>query len=224
MPCSNTAPTRVPCALLAASVSPAPPRPARPQPLNTLITQGCAGISIQEARCTPQGLPFDRRWMIVDEKTGRFMSQRTHPKMALINVSLPPEVLSGKSDAETAPDAHLTMSAPGVPAEVRVPLTISGAPKLRTASVWAWSGVAQDEGDGAAALLSTYMGRPVRLVRYLGTVDPAADDAATTLAADAVMSGEGGPGGVKGARAALQRAVEPEFAPWGAEVAFAGEV
>jgi uncharacterized protein len=45
------------------------------------------GIQIQYARVLPKGLEFDRRWMLVDE-TGRFMTQRVHPKMALFKLSL----------------------------------------------------------------------------------------------------------------------------------------
>lgn len=90
--------------------------------------------------------------------------------------------------------------------------------------MWEWSGVAADEGDEAATWLTTFLGRPVRLVRYLGSLEPAAaEEAAAALAAQAVVGGEGA-SGVEGAKAQLSRAVDPDYVPWGAEVAFSGEL
>jgi uncharacterized protein len=47
--------------------------------------KSCAGISLQSADLSATGLRHDRRWMLVDE-TGEFMSQRAHPRMALISI------------------------------------------------------------------------------------------------------------------------------------------
>ena len=52
--------------------------------------KSCAGISLQSADLSATGLRHDRRWMLVDE-TGEFMSQRAHPRMALISVRIAPE-------------------------------------------------------------------------------------------------------------------------------------
>jgi uncharacterized protein YcbX len=87
--------------------------------------------------------------------------------------------------------------------------------------VWAWSGTAADEGDAAAAWLTAFLGRPARLVRYLGSLDAAAPDAAAALAAGAVAAG-GGAADVEGAAGSLRREVAPEYVGWGSEVAFAG--
>jgi uncharacterized protein YcbX len=45
------------------------------------------GISLQEAVPERRGLRYDRRWMLVDE-TGRFVSQREIPKMALLGTAI----------------------------------------------------------------------------------------------------------------------------------------
>jgi uncharacterized protein len=45
---------------------------------------------LQSAGLSATGLRHDRRWMLVDE-TGEFMSQRAHPRMALISVRLAPQ-------------------------------------------------------------------------------------------------------------------------------------
>ncbi|MBC6492934.1 MOSC domain-containing protein [Flavihumibacter stibioxidans] len=45
------------------------------------------GISLTEANTTDRGLQYDRRWMLVDE-AGVFLTQRSHPAMALLQVQL----------------------------------------------------------------------------------------------------------------------------------------
>jgi uncharacterized protein len=52
--------------------------------------KSCAGISLQSADLSATGLRHDRRWMLVDD-TGEFMSQRAHPRMALISIRIAPE-------------------------------------------------------------------------------------------------------------------------------------
>jgi MOSC domain-containing protein len=47
--------------------------------------KSCGGVSLQRSDLSATGLRHDRRWMLVDE-TGEFMSQRAHPRMALISV------------------------------------------------------------------------------------------------------------------------------------------
>jgi uncharacterized protein YcbX len=68
--------------------------------------KSCAGVSLQSADLSATGLRHDRRWMLVDE-TGEFMSQRAHPRMALISVRFAPE--------------RMIVSAPGMP-ELEIPL------------------------------------------------------------------------------------------------------
>jgi uncharacterized protein YcbX len=68
--------------------------------------KSCAGISLQSAELCATGLRHDRRWMLVDE-TGEFMSQRAHPRMALISTHLFAE--------------YLTVAAPGMP-DLEIPL------------------------------------------------------------------------------------------------------
>lgn len=45
------------------------------------------GISLSMAQTEQRGLQYDRRWMLVDQ-AGHFLTQRTHPNMALLQVSL----------------------------------------------------------------------------------------------------------------------------------------
>ena len=45
------------------------------------------GIALARARVDARGLEHDRRWMVVDEQ-GVFVSQRTHPRLAMVGTAL----------------------------------------------------------------------------------------------------------------------------------------
>lgn len=49
--------------------------------------KSCKGISIQNAIIEERGIKLDRRWMVVDS-FGRFLTQRSHPNLALVKVEL----------------------------------------------------------------------------------------------------------------------------------------
>jgi uncharacterized protein YcbX len=114
--------------------------------------KSCAGISVPNARLTGAGLVVDgmcdREWMVVDEG-GRFLTQREHPRMALVTPGF-------KDDA-------LTLSAPGMaPHQVgRDPV-----PFARAVQIWDDTVLAEDCGDASAAWFAQAIGAPCRLVRF----------------------------------------------------------
>jgi hypothetical protein len=55
--------------------------------INVYPVKSLGGISLQSAEVTDRGLKYDRRWMVIDAN-GMFLTQRTHPKMALIKVRI----------------------------------------------------------------------------------------------------------------------------------------
>lgn len=57
----------------------------RVQDLWIYPVKGCRGVSLEEVGVTPQGFQGDRRLMIVDRR-GQFISQRSHPQMARLAV------------------------------------------------------------------------------------------------------------------------------------------
>jgi len=81
--------------------------------------KSCGGISLKSAELSATGLHHDRRWMLVDE-TGEFMSQRYHPRMALISVQLS--------------DERLIVGAPGMP-NLEIPLGRENEKRMDV-SVW----------------------------------------------------------------------------------------
>lgn len=87
--------------------------------LNVYPIKSCAGIPLDSARADERGIRLDRRWMVVDE-AGRFVTQRTAPRLALVGVSF---------DA-----AGLNVEAPGMPS-LEVPLTPEDGERA-PAAVW----------------------------------------------------------------------------------------
>jgi uncharacterized protein len=98
------------------------------------------------------GFRHDRCWMVIDEK-GRFLTQREHPEMARIHA-----VPSSRG---------LTLTAAGHK-PVEVPFrggTAAEVTEMAEATVWDDPCEAVDQGDPAAELLHSFLGRPCRLVR-----------------------------------------------------------
>ncbi|MCD0487381.1 MOSC domain-containing protein [Pedobacter sp. MC2016-14] len=55
--------------------------------INVYPVKSLGGISLQQAEVAEKGLKYDRRWMLIDE-TGTFVSQRKHPELALLGVTI----------------------------------------------------------------------------------------------------------------------------------------
>jgi uncharacterized protein YcbX len=118
--------------------------------------KSCAGIAVKQARLLRHGLQWDRHWMVVDAD-GEFLTQRSHPRMALIR----PEIT----------DQHLVLHAPSQDT-MEIPLLAQGEPCR--ARVWDDTVQAWDLGEWAQPVgrwLSQVLGTDCRLVRF----DPAQD-------------------------------------------------
>jgi uncharacterized protein YcbX len=144
-----------------------------PSPLSLSLS---LSLSLTHTRLTadhtsgpgPAGFLCDRGWMVVAAGTGKFITQRQQPTMALIGVSVTPmSILEGTSSLDAFPDAALVLTAPGHP-PLSIPLRPSSSQPLVPVQVWDWAGLAADEGEGAAGWLSSYLNMQVRLVRYAG--------------------------------------------------------
>lgn len=96
---------------------------------------------------TASGFECDRHWMLVDAR-GRFLSQRTHPRLALIRPELAADTL--------------TLRAPGLE-----PLLLPLAPQGEPVRVTVWDDTCEglDQGTAAADWASHAAGEPARCVR-----------------------------------------------------------
>jgi len=108
--------------------------------------KSCKGIAVEKLQLDSKGALLDRRWQVVDHE-GRFLSQRTMPKMAFIAV----EPFSDK----------LLLKAPKMtPCIVKLPYNGS----KRQVVIWKNTVEAIDQGDTIAEWLTEYLGVEARLV------------------------------------------------------------
>lgn len=118
--------------------------------------KSCAGISVREATLTRAGLSvaavYDREWMVVDEH-GQFLTQREHPRMALISPRI-------KLDT-------LELRAPGM-LRLEIPLGLPDPASEKTIEVKLWDDtwLAYDCDATTAAWFSKAVGVSCRLVRF----------------------------------------------------------
>ncbi len=118
--------------------------------LYTYPIKSCGGLSHESATLAARGLRDDRRWMVITPD-GRFVTQREHARLALIQPSYA--------------DGGLQLSAPGRE-PVRVSLAADGD-EVETRRVVVWKSTCDgvDQGDAIAAWLSDFLGAHVRLVK-----------------------------------------------------------
>ncbi len=107
------------------------------------------GIALRHSSVEERGLRFDRRWMVVDA-AGSFISQRTHPLLSQIDVSI--DVM------------RLKLSAPGY-GEMHLPLYPSSAVR-RTVVVWDDAVDAMESDREASDWMSALLGEPCAVVYF----------------------------------------------------------
>lgn len=113
--------------------------------------KGARGITLERADVLRGGLHHDRRFMLVDED-GVFVTQRTQPKLALVETALGPE--------------GLTLSAPAV-GSIVVPfsrLSPTGALPTRRVTVWRDVCEAVEVPGDVSAFFRTHLGIACTLV------------------------------------------------------------
>jgi uncharacterized protein YcbX len=104
---------------------------------------------LQQIGLDKLGLDGDRRWMLVDEASGRFLTQRAVAKMSQIA-------------ALWNSTGGLTLSSAGcTPLDVALP---GSDAELRGVTLWRDTLRVPDAGDAAAAWVSDFIGKPTRLV------------------------------------------------------------
>ncbi len=125
--------------------------------LHVYPIKSAGGCSVRGWEVDGFGLRHDRRWMVVDQE-GRFLTQRTHPRLALVRPAI---------EGDT-----LRVTAPGMPA---LDLPLHPRPSVTTrAVVWRETCDVVWTGERAATWFSEALGTPCSLVHMpAGTVRPA---------------------------------------------------
>ncbi len=110
--------------------------------------KSCAGVSPASALLDETGFDLDRAYMVVDA-SGRFVSQRELPRMALVRTTLKSE--------------ELVLRAPGM---LALHVALDRVEQRAEAEVWNDRVAAFDMGPLCAQWFSDFLGRPLRLVRF----------------------------------------------------------
>jgi hypothetical protein len=105
-------------------------------------------IAVRESEVLPRGLPWDRRWMLVDA-AGSFITARQHPTLARVQTDIKHDVL------QVSVEGRNTLQLPLQP------------PDTQIACVTVWQDVCDAvlAGAQADAWFSAYLGLPCRLVQ-----------------------------------------------------------
>ena len=121
--------------------------------LATYPVKSLKGIQLNAATLTPQGLAFDRRWMIIDENN-RFVTQRKYSQMVLIHTEINQQRL-----VLSRPDSGLP------PIELAIQGTAAGDPF--DAIIWKDTCRVVAENDAVNDWITRAIGspRPLRLIR-----------------------------------------------------------
>jgi uncharacterized protein YcbX len=110
--------------------------------------KSCRGIAVDSAQVDVRGLVGDRRFLAVDA-AGRFLTQRVHPRMALIETALTADALTLSSLGH----GSVSIARSGFrPPQSEIVVT-----------VWKDTVTADDWGDEAAAWLTDFLGLSCRL-------------------------------------------------------------
>ncbi|WP_460364207.1 MOSC domain-containing protein [Actinocorallia lasiicapitis] len=120
-----------------------------------------SGTALTSAEVTSKGFRFDREFMLVDAD-GQMLTQRAHPRMALLDVAYDGAALS-------------------VGDFVHIPVDESGDGRIISTSVWKSPVDSIDQGDTAALWFSDFLGVKCRLVRFTGH-RPVGDGSETAFA------------------------------------------
>lgn len=131
--------------------------------LNRYPVKSLGGIALSSAHIEEKGIRFDRNWLVTSP-SGKFLTQREIPKMALIHTAV-----SDKGD--------LTLSMEGHP-DIKVPhVAHPEDADFKRVTVWKDECYAIDEGDDVAAWLSEVLQSKCRLVKMKdGYKRPIIDD------------------------------------------------
>lgn len=124
--------------------------------INLYPIKSCAGMALRSATVTRAGLMteqiYDREWMVVDEH-GRAMTQREHPRMALIVPKLKADTMELRAPGMLRLEIELGLPDPEL------------APTLQV-QVWDDTVLAYDCDATTAAWFTNFLGVPCRLARF----------------------------------------------------------
>jgi len=117
--------------------------------LNYYPIKSCAAVEADQVAFSELGIEYDREWMLVGSK-GQFLSQRTHPELALVKTRIE--------------NGSLIAMAPGL-GELAVTLERDPDAEVIDVNLWKKPGTGVSQGADASGYFSEYLGKDARLLR-----------------------------------------------------------
>jgi len=137
--------------------------------------KSCRGLAADTVRLDDRGIVGDREYLVVDPD-GRFLTQREHPRLALVS-----------------PEPGVERFAVSAPGQGRCEWRPQEAGVRVSVTVWDDRCVGIDQGDIAAGWFSTVLGAPCRLVRFAADTPRFVDPAHAVSSHDQVAFSDGYP-------------------------------
>lgn len=134
------------------------------------------GIALDRCAVTSRGFEHDRRWMLVDA-TGKFITQRQQPRLAMVSVALGTEAL--------------LVTAPGMDS-LQVPYQLERGERVRV-NIWGDECEALQAGASSDAWFSQYLGLECHLVYMPESTQRHVDRSYAVSAQDVVSFADGFP-------------------------------
>jgi uncharacterized protein len=116
--------------------------------------KSCRGIQLSKAEFSLTGFAYDRLFMITNQNN-RFVSQRTYPKLALLEPSF-------------QRSGYLTLTNPHTQTSVEIPLKEPATPyEVHNVTIWSDTCEGIDMGDHVAKFINEFLGtgQEMRLMR-----------------------------------------------------------
>ena len=138
--------------------------------------KSCAGVSLDACALTSTGLAFDWLFCVVNAADGKFISQRSHPRLSLVACAIePPDAFTDRTVRQFA----LTCETSSMATKLRVEVDLDDASGTATSATnvecWEWRGKAAKCGDEAGRWFSEFLnqtpdgdGAAYELVRWMG--------------------------------------------------------
>lgn len=125
--------------------------------LNVFPIKSCGGIRVEEIQLDSYGVVDDRRFMLIDGSSKRFVSQRKFPKLATVHAKF------------LKNERVLQVSAPGMQRDLTFAPSSSG--ERIEVGIWDDKVMVVDQGDESAQWFSEFIGHGASYIRLVSSAE-----------------------------------------------------
>ncbi len=133
--------------------------------VNIFPIKSCHALQVQEAKIGPYGVHGDRRFMLVDGSSNRFISQRKFPKLAKVHC---------KMEVDNQGKEVMHVSAPGMEKELTFSPVVEGD-RIKV-GIWDEEVMVVDQGEEPAQWFSEFIGHGGNFSRLVASAETSVDE------------------------------------------------